>query len=135
MADMGATGRFTTLSTDDLAEAMRLHQGVGALATVNEDGTPNIAVFVPLMPDDSHVVLTLAPNRSRANLERTGRAVLLYDVANPTASEKADRHKGARLQLDLVDKNDPEHAEVVEAWSHMGDGTMVLAIREIEPVG
>ena len=55
-----ATDKFTTLEGKDLADSMAAVAGAAVVVTVNEDGTPNAAVFVPMMADDDHVVMTLS---------------------------------------------------------------------------
>lgn len=135
MSDYAATEKYTTLGPDALAASLRAVEGVSVVATVNEDGTPNAAIFVPMMPDASHVVMTLARNRTRENLERTGHAVLVYDVASPHAAEKAERHCGVRMRLSLVSPDESEHAEVAALWPHMTPFTMILGVDEVEPLG
>lgn len=114
---------------------MRKVEGVSVVATVNEDGTPNAGIFVPMMVDENHAVMTLAPNRTKENIERTGSCVLVYDVADPAAPEKADRHKGARLTLELVRPEEAEHAEVATAWGHMTPFTLVFRIADVRQIG
>lgn len=135
MHDYAATGKFTTLSRENLVASMRSVEGVSVVATVNEDGSPNAAIFVPMMPDADHVVMTLAKNRTRENIERTGTCALVYDVADPTAEEKAERHRGARLHLELVRPDDPEHAEVAASWPHMTPFTLVFRIADYDEIG
>lgn len=135
MHDYAATGKFTTLEGEELMASMRSVEGVSVVATVNEDGSPNAAVFVPMMPDEDHVVMTLAKNHTRENVERTGRCALVYDVVDPTAEEKSGRHRGARLHLELVPQDSPEHAEVAERWPHMTPFTLVFRITQLDEIG
>lgn len=130
-----ATNKYTTLDAEALAASMRKVEGVSVVATVNEDGTPNAGVFVPMIVDSSHVVMTLAPNRTKENIERTGACAVVYDVADAAAAEKADRHKGARLTLELVRPEDPDHASVAAAWPHMTPYTLIFRIKCIRPIG
>lgn len=135
MHDYAATGKYTTLSRGDLMASMRAVEGVSVVATVNEDGSPNAAIFVPMMPDADHVVMTLAKNHTRENIERTGQCELVYDVTSPAAPEKSERHRGARLRLQLVPAGDPEHDEVASAWPHMTPFTLVLRITDVDEIG
>lgn len=135
MHDYASTGKYTTLSREDLMASMRAVEGISVVATVNEDGSPNAAIFVPMMPDADHVVMTLAKNHTRENVERTGRCELVYDVANPAAPEKSERHRGARLRLELVPQDSPEHAEVAASWPHMTPFTLVLRIADVDEIG
>ena len=133
-----ATRKFTDMDAAALRASMGRFEGVCVVATVNPDGTPDAAIFAPAMPDDEHVILMLADNHTRANIERTGVAHLVYDVANPTAEDKAARHAGARLDLALVRPDGDaaeEHRRVAEAFPRMNPAVMILRIERILPVG
>ena len=130
-----ATGKFTTLVGKTLQESMGKVEGTSVIATVNEDGTPNAAIFVPMMADDTHLVMTLAANRSRENIERTGQCVVVYDVANPQAEDKAGRHKGVRMRCELVAAGTEEYEQIAEAWPRMTPYTLVLRVTEFMAIG
>ncbi len=133
-----ATRKFTDMDAPALRASMGRFEGVCVIATVNPDGTPDGSIFVPSMPDDGHVVLLLADNNTRANIERTGVARMVYDVANPAAEDKAARHAGARLDLALVrpeGETTEEHRRVAERLPHMNPAVMILRIERILPVG
>ena len=72
-----ATRKFTDMDAAALRASMGRFEGVCVVATVNPDGTPDAAIFAPAMPDDEHVILMLADNHTRANIERTGVARLV----------------------------------------------------------
>ena len=133
-----STNKFTNMDAKALAASMAKFEGECALATVNDDGSPNAALFMPCMVDESHVVFVLAPNRTRENVERTGLAWAVYVVASPAAEEKAQRHAGARLRLSLV-RNEGETADeyqaVAEKFPRMNPYVLVFRIEEILPVG
>lgn len=133
-----STHKFTDMSVAQLRASMARFEGLCVVATVNPDGTPDAAVFAPAMPDDEHVILMLADNHTRANLERTGKARLVYDVTNPRAAEKAARHAGARLDVSLV-RQDGETAEeyehVARNFSRMNPAVVILRIERILPIG
>lgn len=130
-----ATGKFTTLVGDTLKASMGKVEGTSVVATVNEDGTPNAAIFVPMMADDTHLVMTLAANRTRENIERTGQCVVVYDVANPQAENKASRHKGIRMRCELVAAESDEYKQVAEVWPRMTPYTLVLRVTEFMVIG
>ena len=130
-----ATGKFTSYDRQALRTSMASFEGVGVVATVNVDGTPNAAIFVPVMPDDNHVALILAQNRTRANIERTGECVLVYDAMNESAEKKSDRHCGARLRLSLLDKECNEYIHVATTWERMNPAALIFSISEFMPVG
>ena len=133
-----STHKFTDMSVAQLRASMARFEGLCVVATVNPDGTPDAAVFAPAMPDDEHVILMLADNHTRANLERTGKARLVYDVTNPRAAEKAARHAGARLDVSLV-RQDGETAEeyehVARNFPRMKPAVVILRIERILPIG
>lgn len=97
------TNHFTNLSASELADALKTMDGTFVLATTNEDGTPNAAIFVPRMSDEEHLYMFLANNRSLANLKRTGRAWSIYERINHNATENKEHFAGARMALSLVD--------------------------------
>lgn len=132
-----ATGKYTDFDATQLSESMARFEGVCVLSTVNEDGTPNAAIFVPFMVDEEHAVFVLAANRTRENVERTGRAWAVYDVANPGAKEKKDRHAGARLRLSLVRESEfpEEFQRVAEAYPRMNPHALIFRIEEIVSIG
>ena len=133
-----STNRFTNMGAEQLRESMGRFEGVAVVATVNPDGTPDAAVFVPTMPDDEHVVMMLADNHTRSNIERTGVAHLVYGVMRADAPEKAGRHAGARLDLALVrpeGEDAEEHAQVSAKIERMNPAVMILRIENILPVG
>ncbi|HJF66447.1 MAG TPA: pyridoxamine 5'-phosphate oxidase family protein [Slackia equolifaciens] len=130
-----ATGKYTTLAGDALKASMAKVEGTSVVATVNEDGTPNAAIFVPMMADDTHLVMTLAANRTRENIERTGQCVVVYDAANPQAESKAGRHKGVRMRCELVAAESDEYKRVAEAWPRMTPYTLVLRVVGFMAIG
>ena len=133
-----STRKFTDMDAAALKESMARFAGVAVVATVNPDGTPDAAIFVPVMPDEEHVILILADNHTRANIESTGIAHLVYDVPNPAAEDKAARHAGARLDLALVRNEGADATEwqrVADAFPRMNPAVMILRIERILPVG
>ncbi len=108
------------------------------MATVNPDGTPDASIFMPAMPDLEHVILILADNHTRANIERTGKARLVYDVPNPHAEDQAGSHAGARIELSLVrpeGDSAEEFQRVAQGVPHMNPAVMVLRVERLLPVG
>ena len=133
-----STRKFTDMDAAALKESMARFAGVAVVATVNPDGTTDAAIFVHAMPDEEHVILILADNHTRANIERTGVAHLVYDVPNPAAEDKAARHAGARLDLALVRNEGADAAEwqrVADSFPRMNPAVMILRIDRILPVG
>ena len=63
------------LTGDDLMNAINSYSGSYAVATVNEDGTPNVAYFIfgcVKVEDKYYISLGIAENQTRVNVLRTG---------------------------------------------------------------
>lgn len=138
-ADAAATasataGLYTNLDQAALLEAIGQFKGLCNVSTVNADGTPNIAIFVPGVADDSHIFFNWADNATKANVLREKTAIMSYDIADPTAEEKAGRHSGAVVKLEL--EEDAEVlAQLQEANESVSEASVVLKIVEVLPVG
>lgn len=133
-----STNRFTNFNAQELSESLNKMEGVFVLATTNEDGSPDAAIFVPRMLDESHLIMFLAPNRSRVNLERTGQAWGVYEVLNPEATEKQQRYAGARMKLSLVKpegETAKEFAHVTANFPAMNPAALVLRIEQLIALG
>jgi len=102
-----ASGKFYyeagSYNAEQLKAALSAYPYAGSvtIATVNEDGTPNLAVAVPgLSPDGQYLMFGLAENRTKANmLARSFAVVSIYEY-KPTAESKADRNRGCRIILE-----------------------------------
>ena len=128
------TGLYTNLDQAALLEAIGQFKGLCNVSTVNADGTPNIAIFVPGVADDSHIFFNWADNATKANVLREKTAIMSYDIADPTAEEKARRHSGAVVKLEL--EEDAEVlAQLQEANESVSEASVVLKIVEVLPVG
>ncbi len=128
------TGLYTNLDQAALLEAIGQFKGLCNVSTVNADGTPNIAIFVPGVADDSHIFFNWADNATKANVLREKTAIMSYDIADPTAEEKAGRHSGAVVKLEL--EEDAEVlAQLQEASESVSEASVVLKIVEVLPVG
>lgn len=128
------TGLYTNLDQAALLEAIGQFKGLCNVSTVNADGTPNIAIFVPGVADDSHIFFNWADNATKANVLREKTAIMSYDIADPTAEEKAGRHSGAVVKLEL--EEDAEVlAQLQQANESVSEASVVLKIVEVLPVG
>ena len=93
------------LTGDDLMNAINSYAGSYAVATVNEDGTPNVAYFIygcVKVEDKYYISLGIAENQTRLNVLRTGEAVAMYGAAPDPASGMSYAVSGARMTLKLV---------------------------------
>ena len=128
------TGLYTNLDQAALLAAIGQFKGLCNVSTVNADGTPNIAIFVPGVADDSHIFFNWADNATKANVLREKTAIMSYDIADPTAEEKAGRYSGAVVKLEL--EEDAEVlAQLQEANESVSEASVVLKIVEVLPVG
>ena len=70
----------SALTDDALWNVMATYQAAPTIATVNPDGTPNLAVFMPGMPmelnGERYFVFGLADNQTKLNLEANKVGVL-----------------------------------------------------------
>lgn len=128
------TGLYTNLDQAALLEAIGQFKGLCNVSTVNADGTPNIAIFVPGVADDSHIFFNWADNATKANVLREKTAIMSYDIADPTAEEKAGRHSGAVVKLELEEDTEVL-AQLQEANESVSEASVVLKIVEVLPVG
>lgn len=101
-----ASGQYyyaaSSYSPEALAAALKSfpYPGSVTVATVNEDGTPNLAVAIPaLSADGKYLSFGLADNRTKTNMIKRLYAVVCVYEYNPRAENKADRNKGARIIL------------------------------------
>ncbi len=93
------------ISGDDLMNAINSYSGFYAVATVNEDGTPNVGFFVygcKKVEDKYYISLGISENQTRLNVLRTGEAVAMYGAASDPASGMSYAVSGARMTLKLV---------------------------------
>lgn len=127
------TNLYTNLDQPALMEAIRQYQGVCTVSTVNADGTPNLAVFVPGAVGDEYVVFGWAENATKANVLRDKKAVMSYDIVNLAAEEKTGRHTGAIVKLELVE--DEDIIEQAKADGSMAEYGVLLKITEVLPIG
>ena len=122
------------LSGDALMDAVNTPAGSYVIATVNEDGTPQLGFFVYSMMkegDTYYLALGLAENQTRENLERTGEAMAIY-AANPGKDADAQYAvSGARMSLKLV--TDEKLAEKLNTAGY--DTTMFCEVEWAKPLG
>lgn len=112
---------------DTLMDAVNSYSGSYVVATVNEDGSPQVGFYIYSMVkdgEDYYVLLGLAENQTRVNLEREGQAMALY-AANPEeGAENQYAVSGARMYLELVTDE-----ELVEKLNTTGyDTTMICKV-------
>lgn len=128
------TNLYTNLDQAGVLEAMSQYQGLCNVATVNADGTANLAIFVPGVVDDSHIMFGWADNATKANVQRTKEAVITYDIANPAAETKEERHRGAVLKV-VLEEDQAVLDAIYAANESISDAFVILKIVEVLPIG
>ena len=124
----------SSLSQEALMKAIENGEGGCTIATVNQDGSPNLIVAVPGVADENHLIFGWADNTTKANVKRTGQAMIAYYLYDSQAAEKSGRHSGARLRVEL----EADEAVLKKLFEDNPDlpsiGT-VLKITEVLPLG
>lgn len=133
-----STNHFTNFTVEELGASLAKMEGIFVLATTNEDGSPDAAIFVPHLLDETHLIMFLAPNRTRQNLERTGQAWGVYEVTHADATEKQQRYAGARMKLSLVKpegETAEEFAQATADFPSVNPAALVLRIEQLIALG
>ena len=129
-----ATNKYTTFTETQLQDAVMAYQTECVVSTSNEDGTPNIAIFVPAaMIDGTYVAFAWAENQTKANFERAKIGMIAFDVPNPTAETKELRHQGSVVKATLVE-DESVIGKLKDADEQLAVCTFV-EITELLPVG
>lgn len=123
----------SSLDREQLWAAIAERRGGCTIATVNEDGTPNLIVAVPGTAGEDHIYFTWADNVSKANAQRTGQAMVSYYIYDADAESKAERNVGARMRLEL-ERDEKVLAKLAETDPTVKAGT-VFKVVEILPIG
>ena len=124
---------FDGLDGDALMDAINSYTGFYAIASVNPDGTPNIAFFVYAMVklgDTYYVQLGLNPNQTTLNIDN-GSALMAMYGCSPEAYPYASR--GARMVLSRVESEDTLTA--LSAFSPAGYTPLYYEVTKVVPMG
>ena len=129
----------SALTDDALWNVMATYQAAPTIATVNPDGTPNLAVFMPGMPmelnGERYFVFGLADNQTKLNLEANKVGVLSLYQYNPSAEDKMERNVGARIRFEIV-----EDSAIIDELNKANDnaireGSIICHVVEVLPLG
>lgn len=131
-----ATDKYTNMDAQALADGVNSYSMECTVATVNEDGTPNVAVFVPGgMIENAYLTFGWTQNQTRANIERSKLAAIAFDRPNAQAESKQARHEGAVVRVELVeDEAEIERLKQLAPDCFM-EGSLVLKIVEQGAIG
>ena len=95
-----ASGKFYyeagSYTAEQLKAALSAYPYAGSvtIATVHEDGSPNLALALPgLTADGQYLTFGLAENRTKTNMTARKLAVVSIYEYKPTAENKADRNR------------------------------------------
>lgn len=127
----------SSLDGEELWKALETRQCAVALATVNGDGSPNLAVVIPGVDIERKALyFGIAPNQTLENLKSRRLAVLSAYIYAPSATDKFERNKGARIVLELV--SDPEAVAALldrNKGRGVSPATIFLRIVRVLPIG
>lgn len=124
---------FDGIDGDELMEAINSYTGFYAIASVNPDGTPNIAFFIYGMvklEDKYYVQLGINPNQTSINIENGSDLMAMYGKT-PEAFPYAS--VGARMYLTLV--TDEATLQALSAFSPAGFTPYYLEVTKTVPMG
>ncbi|GAB6089757.1 hypothetical protein [Spirochaeta dissipatitropha] len=123
----------STLTKTQLQGSLGSSIPSASIATVNEDGSPNIAMLSPVVISDDYIMIILSDTQTRRNLELQGIAVATAYSYTAMAAPDA-QYKGSRLVLELV--NDPQLIQRLRNKSETDSPYAVfLRIVRILPLG
>ncbi len=124
-----------SLAGEALFDSINSREGAVTIATVNEDGSPNMAVAVPGVIGDKYLMFGFSPNQTAENIRERKLAVIAYYIYTPDAQEKNDRNRGARLICEYVD--DPVKINEIKdiLGSQFSESSTFLEIVKILPLG
>ena len=124
----------SSLTLEQLSDAMANGLGACTVATVNEDGSPLLVGGSPAMLNLTHVTFGWNNNMTMANSQRTGEAMLCYYVFDVDGVTKMDRHRGARLKLEL-ETDEAVIEELRAAYPALPPYATIMKIAELLPLG
>lgn len=124
---------FDGIDGDTLMDAINSYAGFYAIASVNANGTPNIAFFVYAMvklDDTYYLQLGLSPNQTTANIDNGSELMAMYGCS-PEAFPYAS--VGARMYLSKVE--DEETLSALAAFSPAGYTPLYYEVTSVVPMG
>lgn len=123
----------SSLEGQELIDAIEARTGAVAIATTNDDGTPNIATIIPGVADENTLMFGSTENQTKLNIDQRKLAVLSFYIYKPDAEEKSERNAGARLILKLVE--DDSKLEELRTKTEAGEETIFMEIVKVLPIG
>ena len=127
---------YGALTGDELMNAINSYTGFYAVASVNPDGTPNIAYFVYGMQkigDVYYVQLGINPNQTTANIENGSELMAMYGALPAADAQLMTATNGAKMMLKKVD--DEEILAELLKTAPEGYTPMYYEVIETRPLG
>ncbi len=130
-----ATNAYTNLTDQKLVDTINSFQAACTCATVNEDGTPNLAVFAGgACLKSEYLAFNWTDNQTKANLKRDKLGMISFDVLNLRAESKPERHQGAKLRVEYIEDAALKE-ELAKESEAVVEGTILVKIVEVLPLG
>ena len=123
-----------SLTGEALMTAIRNAEGSCSVATVNADGSPNLANFVPYPAGEEYLAFTFSSNVTKENLLRTGEAMVSYYIYDADAEDKYERNQGARFKVEPV-TDEALIAQLYEETPEIPQGATFVHVVEVLPLG
>ena len=127
---------YQELTGDELMDAINSYSGFYAVASVNPDGTPNLAYFVYGMKklgDVYYIQLGIYPNQTSANIENGSALMAIYGKAPAEDADPKTATCGAKMVLKKVE----DEAVLAELMKGAPEGFAPLYFEVVEtrPIG
>lgn len=122
-----------SLTGEKLFEELKKHQGAISVATVNADGSPNAAVVIPGVVNETTLRFGLADNQTKKNLLERKYAVITYYKYTIGEDGKMKERSGARIVVKAIE----EDAAItkLQKETKARAGTIFVKIMKILPFG
>ena len=127
---------YGALAGDELMEAINSNSGFYAVASVNPDGTPNIAYFIYNMKklgDTYYIQLGINPNQTTANIDNGSALIAMYGALPAADAQLATATSGAKMVLKKVE-DEATLAELLKTAPE-GYSPMYYEVIETRPIG
>lgn len=127
---------YGALSGDDLMNAINSYSGFYAVASVNPDGTPNIAYFIfgmKKLNDVYYVQLGINPNQTTVNIDNGSALIAMYGALPAADAQLQSATSGAKMVLKKVE----DEATLAELLKGAPEGytPMYYEVVETRPIG
>ena len=127
---------YGALEGDDLMNAINSYSGFYAVASVNPDGTPNIAYFIfgmKKLNDVYYVQLGINPNQTTVNIDNGSALIAMYGALPAADAQLQSATSGAKMVLKKVE----DEATLAELLKGAPEGytPMYYEVVETRPIG